>query len=171
MAAQAFTSTDTYKQVATAELFSYSRWFIQKVISGSQSNEMGKRDQGRVKNSQVCMKEWVTVVGTCGSVPVEDPLGRVWPVPQQRCGQEAGVFILQLSFPIGCVLPITNPLAYLAGFACGLSELQRSQRKSWAENLRARGLGVGICQQLKVNSEVGRKHIGYISTHRTLRKE
>lgn len=85
---------------------------------------------GKGKASKVCMNEWVIVVGNYGSIPVGG-CGE----PCRLClrcgiGQGRWVLILQLSSLTGCGLPHTHSLPFLRGFACGLSNLQVSQRKA-----------------------------------------
>lgn len=109
---------------ATAELFSYSSWFIQKVIPGNKRNEMGKGKsikcawmKGLLLWATMAQSQW----GTCG-----EPCR---PCLRRAMGQGSWVLIVQFSSLTGCGLPFTHSLPNLGGFACGLSNVQVSQWK------------------------------------------
>lgn len=128
----------------TAELFSYSSWFIWKVIPESKSNEIEKEKQGGV-NNQWSMHEWMGCpCGQLGFNPSGDPLGNCRDcASHMQWGGEGGIYPKLLAL-ISCELPITDSPAFLGGFVCRLSKLQRRLRKPPGQRiweLRASRLG------------------------------
>lgn len=135
----------------TAELFSYSWWFIQKVIPGSKSNEMEQGKQGGVKNCW-SVHEWKGCHwGQLGFNPSGVLVGNCVDCASHRLGGREGAIYPQLLSLISCELLITDSLAFLGGFLCRLSKLQGRLRKPPGQRIwESPALRLGCISSLEI---------------------
>ena len=102
------------------------------------------------KTKEVCLNGWVATVGTCGSIPVGTLQELCRLCLTHAMGQGRGYYCQLLSL-ISCKLPITAFLAFLGGFECRLSKLQRNPpgQKIWESRalrlVSAGSLGIVLC--------------------------